>query len=244
MLISESRDTIQLLTLNNPSKRNALHPNLISALSNALGETERDTKIAVVVLTGAGSSFCSGLDVFHLAGLNGEDRSDYLRTFFAVFSQIYCLKQPVIAAVNGPAIAGGFDLAAACDVRLCCGEARFGQTEVLLGITQIMYPIYKSIGLGQAKELALTGKLISADEAYRIGLVNHVYAAEELLLEALKLAELLASQPRDALFATKRLSRELLDTNAEAAFRLMFETISERLNSEEHRTELQKHIAR
>ncbi|HYL14022.1 MAG TPA: enoyl-CoA hydratase/isomerase family protein [Terriglobales bacterium] len=244
MLISECRDTIQLLTLNNPTKRNALHPHLISALSHRLAEIETDAKMTVVVLTGAGSSFCSGLDLFHLASLNGHDRGEYLRTFFAVFSQIYCLKQPVIAAVNGPAIAGGFDLAAACDLRLCSREARFGQTEVLLGITQIMYPIYKSIGLGRAKELALTGKLISADEAYRIGLVNHVYAAEELQLEALKLAELLASRPRDALFATKRLSRELLDTNAEAAFRLMFETISERLKSEEHRTELQKHIAR
>jgi enoyl-CoA hydratase/carnithine racemase len=244
ILISKGRGTIQLLTLNNPGKRNALHPHLISALSNSLGEIERDTRIAVVVLTGAGSSFCSGLDLFHLASLNGEDRSEYLRAFFGVFSQIYYLKQPVIAAVNGPAIAGGFDLAAACDVRLCCAEARFGQTEVLLAITQMIYPIYKTVGLGRAKELALTGELISADEAYRIGLVNHVYRKDKLLSEALKLAELLASRPRDALFATKRLSRELLDTNAESAFRLMFETISERLKSEEHRAELQKFIAR
>jgi enoyl-CoA hydratase/carnithine racemase len=197
-----------------------------------------------VVLTGAGSSFCSGLDLFHLASLNGEKRSEYLRTFFAVFSQIYCLKQPVIAAVNGPAIAGGFDLAAACDVRLCCGEARFGQTEVRLGITQMIYPIYTAIGLGRAKELALSGALISSDEAYRIGLVNHVYRKEELLPEALKFAEVLASRPKNALFATKKLTRELLDTNAEGAFRLMFETISERLKSEEHRAELQKHLAR
>ena len=121
-----------------------------------------------------------------------------MQAFFSLFSQIYSLKQPLIAAINGAAIAGGFDLAAACDLRLCSREATFGQTEVLFGITQMMYPVYKTIGLGRAKELALTGELISADEAYRIGLVNRVYPAEELLSEALKLAELLAARPKQA----------------------------------------------
>jgi enoyl-CoA hydratase/carnithine racemase len=239
MLIAERRDRILLLTLNNPGKRNALHPSLLSAFSSSLKEIEGDAETAVVVLTGAGSSFCSGLDLLHLANLDGEGRVGYLRAFFNVFSKIYSLKQPVIAAVNGPAIAGGFDLAAASDLRLCSRDATFGQTEIIFGLTQMMYPIYKIIGLGCAKELALTGTTISADEAHRIGLVNHIYSAEELLAQALQLAALLASRPTQALFATKQLSRNLIDMDTESAMNRMLEVISDRLKSEEHQQAIQ-----
>src|SRR5919109_3430504 len=163
LVTCESSDRVQLLTLNCPQRRNALHPDLISELSKRLSEIEADPNTVVVIVTGAGSSFCAGLDLFHLSTLNAAGRIEYLRVFFALFSQIYYLKQLIIAAVNGPAIAGGFDLAAACDLRLCSRDAQFGQPEVLLGLTQLMYPIYKVIGLGRAIELAFTGELISAD---------------------------------------------------------------------------------
>src|SRR5438067_2128768 len=244
MLISERKNAIQVLTLNRPEKRNALHPDLVSELSQRFTEIETDSAIRVVVVTGAGSTFCSGLDLAYLLRLDAKGRVEYLRSFFSLFSQIYHLKQPVIAAVNGPAIAGGLDLAAACDLRLCSELARFAQTEVLLGITQMIYPIYKVIGLSRAKELALCGEPISADEAYRIGLANHVYQAEDLLSEAWKLAELLASRPQQALFATKQLSRELIEMNTDSAINQMFQTISERLGSEEHQKELEHYVAR
>ena len=244
MLVSEQRNAIQLLTLDRPEKRNALHPNLISGLSRRFTEVQGDPGIRVVIITGKGSTFSSGLDLIHLLSLDVNGRIEYLRSFFSLFSQIYFLKQPVIAVINGPAMAGGFDLAAACDVRLCSQLAQFGQTEVLLGITQMMYPIYKVIGLSRAKELALTGEPISAYEAYRIGLVNHVYQAEDLLSEPWKLAELLASRPQQALFATKQLSRDLIEMNTESATKRMFETISERLGSEEHQKELEHYVAR
>ena len=244
MLLSEKKNATRVLTLDRPEKRNALHPGLISALSEKLTEIQNDENTRVVVITGAGSSFCSGLDLSHLVSLDVNGRVGYLRAFFSLFSQIYFLKQPTIAAVNGPAIAGGFDLAAACDLRLCSQDAKFAQTEVLLGITQMMYPIYKVIGLGRANELALTGEPISADEAYRIGLVNHVYRADELLFKALELGELLASRPKEALFATKRLSRDLIETSTESAIKLMFDTISERLGSEEHKQAIESYLAR
>lgn len=244
MLLSERKNAIWLLTLDRAEKRNALHPNLIAELSKKLSEIETDLDTRVVLITGAGTSFCSGLDLSHLISLEAAGRITYLRSFFSLFSQIYCLRQPCIAVINGPAIAGGFDLAAACDLRLCSQDAQFGQTEVLLGITQMMYPIYKVIGLGRAKELALTGELISADEAHRIGLVNRVYRAEELLLEALKLAELLASRPKNALFATKKLGRDLIEANTESAIKLMFDTISDRLGSDEHKKELERYVER
>jgi enoyl-CoA hydratase len=166
-----------------------------------------------------------------------------MQTVFDLFRQLYAQPQPVIAAVNGPAIAGGFDLAALCDLRFCTPEATFAQTEVLLGITQIMYPLYKVIGLGRAKELALTGEVISGEEAYRIGLVNRMYPSVELLDQTMKSAHTMATRPRQALFATKRLGRELTHMNTESAFQRMFEAISERLRSEEHRTEAEKYVA-
>jgi len=243
MLRTERRDAVLLCTLDRAEKRNALHPDLIQALASTLEQAGSDASLGVVVLTGAGNTFCSGLDLTHLASLGSEQKVAYLRSFFALFQQIYELPQPVIAAINGPAIAGGFDIAAACDLRLCSPAATFAQTEVLLGITQILYPVYKVIGLGRAKELALTGEPITADAAERIGLVNHVHPAESLVEQAMKLAERLASRPRQALFATKRLSRDVIEVNTEAAITMMFQVISERLESDEHRREIQRYLA-
>jgi len=243
MLRTDRRDAVLLCTLDRAEKRNALHPDLIQALASTLEQAGSDASLGVVVLTGAGNTFCSGLDLTHLASLGSEQKVAYLRSFFALFQQIYELPQPVIAAINGPAIAGGFDIAAACDLRLCSPAATFAQTEVLLGITQILYPVYKVIGLGRAKELALTGEPITADDAQRIGLVNRVHPAESLVEQAMKLAERLASRPRQALFATKRLSRDVIEVNTEAAITRMFQVISERLRSDEHRREIQRYLA-
>ena len=184
------------------------------------------------------------MDLIHLLSLNVEGKVAYLQTAFALFQQLYRLPQPVIAAINGPAMAGGFDLAAFCDLRLSAPEARFAQTEVLLGLTQIMYPLYKVIGLGRAKELALTGESITAEEAHRIGLVNHVYPREEFLDRVLNFAETLSERPRQALFETKRLSRQLIELDEESAMNRMFEAISDRIRSEELRREVEKYVAR
>lgn len=145
------------------------------------------------------------------------------------------MRQPVIAAINGAAIAGGFDLAAFCDLRLAAREARFGQAEIDVGLTQIIHPLYKSIGLARAKELAMTGISITAEEAYRIGLINRVCAREELMSETWSMARLLASKPPEALFETKRLTRELIDYDTEKAMKEMFWSIRRRLMSDEHR---------
>ncbi len=244
MLVSEQYKAVLRLQLNRPEKRNALHPDLLAPLQQTLAATAQDDQIAAVILTGAGSSFCAGLDLTHLLAQSTAGKMAYLEGVFALFQQLYTLPQPVIAAINGPALAGGFDLAAMCDIRLCAPAATFAQTEVLLGLTQMSYPLYKIIGLSRAKELALTGDAISADEAYRIGLVNHIYAAEELPEQAMALAEKLAARPRQALFATKRLTRELLDVDTPTAFRQMKETIFACLASAEHQQQAESFVAR
>lgn len=234
MLTIEQRNAILLITLNRPDKRNALHPYLIDELLTALAEAASNPAINVILITGAGPSFCAGLDLGFLLSQEYEGKIAYLESVFTMFQQIYTQPQPVIAAINGPAIAGGFDLAVMCDFRLCVPAATFAQTEILLGLTQMIYPLYKVIGLARAKELAMTGEMVTADEAHRMGLVNHVCPAEELLSRTMKLAETLASKPRQALFETKRLSRELIDLDTPAAFRRMGKAIRDRLRSEEH----------
>src|SRR5215813_2722537 len=244
MLKHERHANILLLTLNRAEKRNSLHPVLIGQLSKALVNAESDESLNVVIITGAGTTFSAGLDLNHLLGLETEGRIAYIEMLFSLFRQIYALPQPVVAAINGPAVAGGFDLAVMCDLRLCAPTATFAQTEILLGLTQIAYPLYKIIGFSRAKEMALTGDAISADEAYRIGLVNHIHPFDELLEEALKLAGKLASRPREALFETKRLSHELLDLDTASAFGRMKDAIIGRLSTEEHRLKADEFVER
>lgn len=235
LVLSQRSGAVLTLTLNKPDKSNPLHPDLVKHLSAALTAAEADAELHVVVITGAGPSFCAGLDLELLVSWTTEQKLAYLDTVTRVFRQVWTLPQPVIAAVNGPAIAGGFDLAAFCDIRLAAKEAIFGQAEINIGLTQIIHPLYKSIGLARAKELAMTGQNISADEAFRIGLVNHVYPREELMPRAKELATVLASKPRGALFATKRLTRELIDLDTNTAFDQIAATFRNCLASDEHR---------
>lgn len=243
MLLTERQGKILLLTLNRPDKRNALHPDLVVELLATLEATANDDGLQVVVITGAGQAFCAGLDLEHTLGKTQQPGSKF-GIVFDLFHRIYTLPQPVLAVINGPAIAGGFDLAQFCDLRLCSPNAVFSQAEINLGLTQMMYPLYKTIGIARAKELAMTGAVIDANEAYRIGFVNHIYPSDKLMNEAMKLAETLAAKPREALFETKRLSRELLELNYDEAIERQLRAIRERLQSDEHRQTLAAYKAK
>jgi enoyl-CoA hydratase len=243
MLLTERQGKILLLTLNRPDKRNALHPDLVVELLATLEATANDDGLQVVVITGAGQAFCAGLDLEHTLGKTQQPGSKF-GIVFDLFHRIYTLPQPVLAVINGPAIAGGFDLAQFCDLRLCSPNAVFSQAEINLGLTQMMYPLYKTIGIARAKELAMTGAVIEANEAYRIGFVNHIYPSDKLMNEAMKLAETLAAKPREALFETKRLSRELLELNYDEAIERQLRAIRERLQSDEHRQTLAAYKAK
>lgn len=242
ILLEERRGKVLLLTLNRPQRRNALHPDLIAEIKGALDRAAMDDGTRVIILTGAGSAFCAGLDLHHLAGLDEEGSIEYMRSAFTLFRTIYELKQPTLAAVNGPAMAGGFDLAAFCDFRFCSAGARFAQTEILLGLTQIMSPVHHLVGLSRAKELAMSGKAITADEAFRIGLADRVFSSADLLNESLQYAAALAGRPPEALFETKRLSRAMVGEDPMSAVDHMLETITSRLRSNEHRSELRGYL--
>jgi len=235
LVVSLREGSVLTLTLNRPAKRNSLDPDLVKELTQDLTAAEANSGLSVLVITGAGPSFCAGLDLELLVSWTVEQKLAHLEAVTKIFRLVWTMPQPVIAAVNGPAIAGGFDLAAFCDIRLAAEEAIFGQAEINLGLTQIIHPLYKSIGLARAKELAMTGESISALEAFRIGLVNHVYPCEDLMPRAMDLARTLASKPHGALFATKRLTRELIDLDTTAALDKIGSTFRECVTSEEHK---------
>jgi enoyl-CoA hydratase len=238
MILTEKRGAVLLITLNRPDKSNALHPDLVSQLAGVLDRTANNVSINSVVLTGAGANFCAGLDLSLLVNWTSDEELVYLDEVFGLFISIWELPQPVIAAVNGACIAGGFDLAAFCDIRLASEEASFGQAEINIGLTQIIHPLYKTIGLARAKELALTGQPITAAEAYRIGLVNHIYPQADLLPSAFAMAEQIAAKSRLALIETKRLTRELIDLDTAGALEEIRRTFRSCLNSAEHKEQV------
>lgn len=174
------------ITLNRPQKRNALDDQMVRELTQAFNAAGRDPNIKVVVLTGEGSSFCAGADLEYLQRISKfdlEENTADSRQLATLFRTIYELRKPVLALVNGPALAGGCGLASVCDIVLASREkATFGYTEVRIGFIPAVVMIFllKRVGEGKARELILRGNVIDADEAARIGLVNAVVPESDL----------------------------------------------------------------
>ena len=198
-LIYEKKDNIGLLTINRPDKLNAISNELTAELRSLLDELEKDNDLRVVIITGAGDkAFVAGADIKELVERDSRLGRQVSSERQEIFSRIENLPVPVIAAVNGYALGGGLEIALACNIRICSEKAQFGAPEVKLGIipgdggTQ---RLPRLVGLGRAMEMILTGDFIDAQEAYRIGLVNEVVPAEDLMGSAMELAKKIASRP-------------------------------------------------
>ncbi len=153
----------------------------------------------VIVLTGAGKAFVAGADISEMSPLSAAEGYAFGKLGMDVFMQVERNSKPVIAAVNGFALGGGCELSLSCDIRLASTKAKFGQPEVGLGITPGFggtQRLIRAVGPGMAKELIYTANIINAEEALRIGLVNHIYEPEELLDQAIKLAKTIASKAK------------------------------------------------
>ena len=197
-LLIERDGAVTVITLNRPKVLNALNAQTMDELTAALDAVAADREVRAVILTGGGDkSVVAGAGINELAVQTPVGGRDHARRGQRLLDRIERLGKPVIAAVNGFALGGGCELAMACTVRLAADTARFGQPEINLGII----PGYagsqrlpRLIGRGRAQELLLTGDMISADEAYRIGLANRVVPAAQLMDEARKLAHTLAAK--------------------------------------------------
>jgi methylglutaconyl-CoA hydratase len=202
-------DGIALLTLNRPDKRNAISYELIADLQQAL-DAVRGSSAQVLILTGAGKAFCSGMDLESLKSLIGrthEQNVEDSRTMARLFRSIYDFPKPTIAAVNGAAIAGGTGIATICDFTLATPDAKFGYTEVRIGFVPAIVSnfLMGQVGEKHARDLLLTGRIFGADEALRLGLINEVVEAERLLPRAEELARSLMENSAASLRATKQL---------------------------------------
>jgi methylglutaconyl-CoA hydratase len=200
---------VATITLNRPDKRNALSLQLLADLLSAFDEVENSDSL-VVILTGAGKAFCAGMDLDELKGLSGkshEQNVDDSRRMAEVFRRLYEFPKPTIAAVNGAAIAGGTGLATMCDFTLAVPEAKFGYTEVRIGFVPAIVSsiLVWQVGHKIARDLLLTGRLFDAAEGHRLGLVNEVVEAPQLMTSARELAAQLIENSPASLKLTKRL---------------------------------------
>jgi methylglutaconyl-CoA hydratase len=208
ILVEESA-SIRTITLNRPERRNAMTPEMQTELTSALEEAA-SRGCRVVVLTGAGETFCSGLDLSALHSAKEKSAADYrddAERIARLFLSLYELPVPTIAAVRGAAIAGGACLAFLCDFTLATPESKFGFTEVRIGFVPALVSAFLALQIGdkRSRDLLLTGRLFDAEEAHRLGLVNEIVAPEELACRVRTLSDVLIANSPQSLKATKLL---------------------------------------
>ena len=187
----EKKDNIALVTIDRPEALNALNSTVIAELEQVVTELENDSTVRAMILTGEGRSFVAGADIGEQYPLDLDGGRRWGQRGSALFRRMERLEFPTIAAVNGFALGGGCELAMSCDIILASEKAKFGQPEVGLGITPGFsgtQRLPRRVGVAKAKELIFSGRMVKADEAERIGLVNTVYAPEALLDGAMEMA--------------------------------------------------------
>jgi enoyl-CoA hydratase/carnithine racemase len=222
-MLLERREKIGIITLNRPAQLNTFNTALAGEFNRALDEFEADPDVRVIVIRGNGKAFCAGIDVNELAGKKGLEYYYWVGSMEEMALRISKMGTPVIASVHDLAIANGIAIVAAADLAVAATGARFGATAVNIGLFCMgpAVPLSRVMGRKKALELLLTGDMIDADEAYRIGLVNKVVPPEELEKETLALAEKLAKKSPLALQLGKKSFYKMQDLEYEKALELV-----------------------
>lgn len=210
----EVEGAVGTITINRPKALNALNSQVLDELNEVIDAVDLDT-VRCLILTGAGEkSFVAGADIAEMSSLTKAEGEAFGKKGNDVFRKLETFPIPVIAAINGFALGGGCEISMSCDIRICSENAVFGQPEVGLGITPGFggtQRLARTVGVGMAKEMIYGGRNIKADEAYRIGLVNHVYPLEELMPATKKLAATIAKNAPIAVRASKKAINDGLD---------------------------------
>lgn len=210
-VLLEKRENIGIITMNRPDALNALNSETLHELMAVIETVEADDDINAVVVTGAGRSFVAGADIKEMSALTASEGRKFGEYGNRVFLALENMSKPTIAAVNGFALGGGCELAMACDIRIAGEKAKFGQPETGLGITPGFggtQRLPRIVGISNAMELILTAKTITASDAKEMGLVSKVYPQEELMDEAVKMAQAIAANAQVAVKASKRCIRK------------------------------------
>src|SRR5215475_13483373 len=208
-LLLEDHGPVTRITFNRPDKRNAISPKMICELLTAFDEIEK-TRSRVVIMTGEGSAFCAGMDLDMLSALaqqTPQENHEDTRRIARMFRRVWSFPRPLIAAVNGHALAGGCGIATLCDFTLSVPEAKFGYTEVKIGFLPAIVSVFltRQIGDKRARDLLLTGRLVEATEARELGLVSEIVPADSLMARAEELSEHLIAASPSSLTRAKRL---------------------------------------
>jgi enoyl-CoA hydratase/carnithine racemase len=218
VVTTERSGGVALITLNRPEKRNALSLELRARLTDELNAVARDDDIRSLLLTGAGSAFCAGMDTSEFGG-DRAHKQRIVELSIGLFRALGSFPKPVVAAINGPAVAGGFALALLCDMRLASTDARMGFVENKAGIPPSYAAARAALPAALAAELCLTGRLLDAEVAGGLGVVSEVHDPDDLMPRARALAEEIAASPPSASIETKR--RILIER--ETCWRPLFE---------------------
>ena len=211
-IIFEQRGRVAVVSLNRPDSLNALNAQIMTELSALIGDIDRNRDIAVTVLTGAGRAFAAGADIKEMADRSVADM--YLNDYLAGWDAFAACRKPIIAAVNGFALGGGCELAMMCDLIIASDKAKFGQPEIKLGVTPGMggsIRLTKAIGKARAMDLVLTGRMIDAAEADRIGLISRVVPHDDLMTVALETANIIAGYGLPSILAAKEMVSRALE---------------------------------
>jgi enoyl-CoA hydratase/carnithine racemase len=220
----EARDGVGVITLDRPDQRNSMTPELLDAFARASAAARDDAMIRALIVTGTGSCFSAGADFTAGVQRGGAELAPHERSYamYEPFLSLLDVAVPIVGALNGHAVGGGFGLALVCDLRIAAREAKYGANFVAVGLApgmSISFLLPRLIGAARASELLLTGRLVDGAEAERLGIVNRAVPAAEVMVEASALARTIADNAPFAVQATKAALRRGLAAEARAAAR-------------------------
>lgn len=234
-VIVERKGHIGIITLNRPEALNVVNLQLAEEANDALLNFENDNNIYAVLIKGAGQSFCAGVDVSLFLNKTVLEEHDLLQVLYKPFKTITNMAKPIIAAIQGTAAAMGLTIVVACDLAIAADDARFGTTAINVGLfcLTLQPSLYRSVGKKRALRLLLTGDLIDAKEAERIGLINEVVPRGKLDEKAMELAEKLASKAPVALQTGKRAFYTMWDMEYDKAIKYLGDTMASLATTED-----------
>lgn len=206
-IVVARRPNYSVVTMNRPREMNALSREMRRELHACFTQLAQDNNVSAVVLTGGDYIFSAGVDIKEMVILTSDQIDDYCNSISECLKQIYNFNKPIIAAVGGIALGGGFNLATVCDMIIASESAIFSHPELRFGLNPLFAPLKELVGKAKAKEITMLGEPVAAQEALRIGLVNKVVPPDKLMAEATIMAEELSQRPVRALEAIKKISR-------------------------------------
>jgi enoyl-CoA hydratase/carnithine racemase len=241
-LLLEKRAGYAIVIMNRPAEMNALCRYVRTELIKCFDVLEKDRRTNVVVLTGGDYVFSAGMDIKEMAIVKDHEVEKYIHSIVACLKRIYTFPKPVIAAVGGIALGGGFNLASVCDLIIASESAIFGHPEVKFGINPLFKPISRLVGLAKAKEITMLGEPIGAQEAWRIGFVNKVTPPEKLMEETTLIAEELSKRSPQVLEAIKKVSHIVPWLDEHVALDMEFDISALLFTREERKIYMEKFL--